>query len=342
MKYNKYLHWFSVFTVCFTFLLIIAGGMVTSTSSGLSVPDWPNTYGQFMFSFPFKNMVGGIFYEHGHRMIASFVGFLTVILAVWIWRAEKRSWVRKLGFASLGTVIAQGILGGLTVLFFLPTAISTGHALIAQTFFCLVIMIAYVNSKEGLHEYEKTGDSASPGLRRLCTMAAGMVFLQLLIGAWMRHSEAGLAIPDFPFAYGKLLPPMTDGDLAQANLMRLHLNLPPVTLSQIWIHFAHRIGAVLVTVLLMWMATRIFSQYRKEKKFLLPAIVLVLLLGMQITLGALTVLSGKNPYIATAHVATGALILGITLLTTLRSYHLVAPKEQTASNVSFSSRHATV
>lgn len=316
--------------------------MVTSTSAGLSVPDWPNTYGHFMFSFPFKDMVGGIFYEHGHRMIASFVGFLTVILTVWIWRAEKRSWVKKLGFASLGTVIAQGILGGLTVLFFLPTAISTGHALIAQTFFCLVITIAYVNSKEGLHEYDKICDGAKSGLRRLCVMAAGMVFLQLLIGAWMRHSEAGLAIPDFPFAYGKLLPPFSESDLAQANAMRLHLDLPPVTLSQIWIHFAHRIGALVVTILLLRMVTRIFLQFRSEKKFFLPAILLVALLAIQITLGALTVLSGKNPYIATAHVATGALILGITLLTTLRSYHLVAPKGQTASNVPFSSKHATV
>ncbi|HZV12998.1 MAG TPA: COX15/CtaA family protein, partial [Candidatus Kapabacteria bacterium] len=284
--------------------------------------------------------VGGIFYEHGHRMIASFVGFLTVILALWIWRAEKRSWVQKLGWASLGTVIAQGILGGLTVLFFLPTAISTGHALIAQTFFCLVITIAYVNSKEGLHEFDKIRDGARSGLRRLCVMAAGMVFLQLLIGAWMRHSEAGLAIPDFPLSYGKLLPPVSESDLAQANLLRLHLNLPPVTLSQIWIHFAHRIGALVVTVLLLRMVTRILMKYRTERRFLLPAVALILLLFMQITLGALTVLSGKNPYIATAHVATGALILGITLLTTLRSYHLVTPFRQTSQDVSFSSQHA--
>jgi len=177
-------------------------------------------------------------------------------------------------------------------------------------------------------------------LRRLCVMAAGMVFLQLLIGAWMRHSEAGLAIPDFPLSYGKLLPPVSESDLAQANLLRLHLNLPPVTLSQIWIHFAHRIGALVVTVLLLRMVTRILMKYRTERRFLLPAVALILLLFMQITLGALTVLSGKNPYIATAHVATGALILGITLLTTLRSYHLVTPFRQTSQDVSFSSQHA--
>ena len=105
-----------------TVLLIAAGGMVTSTGSGLSVPDWPNTYGWFMFSFPHEKWVGGIFYEHGHRLIASTVGFLTIILAVWTWRVEPRRWVRWLAFGALGAVILQGLLGGLTVLFLLPAA----------------------------------------------------------------------------------------------------------------------------------------------------------------------------------------------------------------------------
>ncbi|HZY10222.1 MAG TPA: COX15/CtaA family protein, partial [Bacteroidota bacterium] len=124
MKGVLTLHRFAVFTLVCTFLLIIAGGLVTSTQSGLSVPDWPTTYGHFMFFFPLGDMVGGIFYEHSHRMIASFVGFLTVILAIWIWRKDDRPWMRGLGIVALGTVIAQGVLGGLTVLFLLPTPIS--------------------------------------------------------------------------------------------------------------------------------------------------------------------------------------------------------------------------
>ena len=113
---NIWLHRFIKFVVFSTLLLIAAGGMVTSTDSGLAVPDWPNTYGQFMFSFPLEKMVGGIFYEHGHRMIASTVGFLTIILALWTWKADPRRWIGKLGVTALAAVIVQGLLGGITVL----------------------------------------------------------------------------------------------------------------------------------------------------------------------------------------------------------------------------------
>src|SRR6478672_12669188 len=129
-----------------TLLLITAGGMVTSTGSGLSVPDWPTTYGWNMFTFPMSKWVGGIRYEHSHRLIASTVGFLTIVLAVWTWRVEPRAWVRKLGFAALGAVILQGVLGGLTVLYFLPPAISISHAGLAQLFFCLTVSIALFTS----------------------------------------------------------------------------------------------------------------------------------------------------------------------------------------------------
>src|ERR1700746_860651 len=122
------LHRFAKFVAGCTVLLVLAGSLVTSTASGLSVPDWPTTYGWNMFAFPPSKWVGGILYEHGHRLIASGVGFLTVVLAAWLWFQEKRRWVRWLGVAALGTVLAQGLLGGLTVLFFLPPAISTAHA----------------------------------------------------------------------------------------------------------------------------------------------------------------------------------------------------------------------
>src|SRR4029079_11442025 len=136
---NIGLHRFALFTACCTALLIFIGGLVTSTESGLSVPDWPTTYGWNMFAFPVSKWVGGIFYEHSHRLLASFVGFLTIVLTVWTWMKESRKWVRWLAAAALATVIMQGILGGLTVKFLLPTPISTAHACLAQTFFCLII-----------------------------------------------------------------------------------------------------------------------------------------------------------------------------------------------------------
>src|SRR5438876_5424901 len=140
------LHVFAALVAASTLLLIFAGGLVTSTGSGLAVPDWPNTYGWFMFSFPLDKMVGGIFYEHGHRLIASTVGFLIVVLAVWLWHAERRRWVRRLGYLALAAVITQGILGGITVLWYLPDAISIAHASLAQIVFCLTTAIALVTS----------------------------------------------------------------------------------------------------------------------------------------------------------------------------------------------------
>src|SRR5437016_5907679 len=128
---NIGLHRFVLFTACCTACLIFVGGLVTSTESGLSVPDWPTTYGWNMFAFPFSKWVGGIFYEHSHRLLASFVGFLTVILAGWTWFKESRAWVRWLAVGALGTVIMQGVIGGLTVIFFLPPAVSTAYACLA-------------------------------------------------------------------------------------------------------------------------------------------------------------------------------------------------------------------
>ena len=148
--YNIWLHRFAKLVAASTFILIFIGGLVTSTGSGLAVPDWPNTYGQFMFSFPLSKMVGGILYEHGHRMIASIVGFLTVILAVWLWLKEPRRWVKWFGVGALLAVIVQGVLGGLTVLFLLPTPISVLHGTLAQIFFCMTICRLFLHLKVGL------------------------------------------------------------------------------------------------------------------------------------------------------------------------------------------------
>src|SRR6266446_4566863 len=144
----KMLHRFATFVAGCTVLLVLAGSLVTSTGSGLSVPDWPTSYGWSLFTFPPSKWVGGILYEHGHRLIASTVGFLTIVLAAWLWVQDPRRWMRWLGVTALGTVIAQGVLGGLTVLFFLPAPVSTAHAGLAEIFFCITVAIAVFTSPQ--------------------------------------------------------------------------------------------------------------------------------------------------------------------------------------------------
>jgi heme a synthase len=169
-----------------TFLLLIAGALVTSNDAGLSVPDWPTSFGS-LYKLP--RMVGGVKFEHGHRMVAELVGLLTIILAVWTWRTDRRGWVRKLGVAALATVIAQGILGGITVLFYLPPAVSTAHATLAQTFFCIVVVLALVTGRGWTETpYRKLSESHPLRLTNLATLAAASVYLQLILGAGFRHS----------------------------------------------------------------------------------------------------------------------------------------------------------
>src|SRR5512141_696495 len=147
--YNRGHHRFAVLLACWTFLLIIAGALVTSNDAGLSVPDWPTSFGS-LYKIP--HLVGGVKFEHTHRMIAQFVGFLSIILAVWTWRADPRRWMKYLGLTALGLVIAQGILGGITVLFYLPPAVSSAHAALAQTFFCVVVLIALFTGQNWVEE----------------------------------------------------------------------------------------------------------------------------------------------------------------------------------------------
>ena len=281
------MHRFAVATAAATLLLIAAGGLVTSTESGLSVPDWPTTYGWNMFTFPMSKWVGGIRFEHTHRLIASAVGLLTIILAAWLQRREERSWVRRLGWGALAAVVAQGLLGGLTVIFLLPTAVSVAHACLAQTFFCLVVTIALVTSPR----FRAGGTAAASFVSRAAAMTTALVFLQLLAGAVMRHTKAGLAIPDFPLALGHIVPPIASFAVA--------------------IHFAHRVGAVLVAsaaAVCVAASVRLARPGLAKTAWFLAAAV-----AAQIALGALTVLSKKDVVFTTAHVATGALVLGLSL-----------------------------
>ena len=298
---------FAALVAASTAVLIFAGGLVTSTGSGLSVPDWPNTYGWFMWTFPLSKMVGGIFYEHLHRLVASTVGFLIVVLAVWLWRAEPRGWVRRLGYVALGAVITQGVLGGITVLWYLPDAISIAHASLAQIVFCLTTTIALATSRgwtAGYSNVGRAGLDVGPCddriLSRIAIVTTAAIYVQIVIGATMRHTGAGLAIPDFPLAFGHLVPPQWDAKIA--------------------IHFAHRVGAATVAALVLATAGHVFSHHRRRAELRRPAVLLLVLLVLQITLGALTVLSQKQFIINSLHVVNGALVLVTSLVLTLRAH----------------------
>lgn len=167
-------------------MLLIAGALVTSNDAGLSVPDWPTSFGS-LYKLP--RMVGGVKFEHGHRMVAELVGLLTIILAVWTRRSDRRGWVRKLGVAALATVIAQGILGGITVLLYLPPSVSTAHATLAQTFFCIVVALALVTGRSWTEApRQELAESHRLQLTTLATLAAAAVYVQLILGAGFRHS----------------------------------------------------------------------------------------------------------------------------------------------------------
>jgi len=185
---NRALHAFAVFTACCTFLLIIAGALVTGNDAGLAVPDWPLSYGSLT-----PPMIGGIFFEHGHRMVASFVGLLTTILAVWLWRKDDRPLVRRLGWTALVVVITQGILGGITVLFFLPASISVLHACLAQAFFCVVFSLALLTSESWRRTTRRVvTDLKGASMRQLAAWTTVSVYGQLILGAALRHSKKGL------------------------------------------------------------------------------------------------------------------------------------------------------
>jgi heme a synthase len=289
-------HYIKLVSAC-TLLLIAAGGMVTSTDSGLSVPDWPNTYGHFMFAFPFEKMVGGILYEHGHRMIASTVGFLTIVLAVWVWMVESRRWLRWLSAIALAAVIVQGVLGGLTVLYLLPAPISVGHAGLAQLFFCLTVALSLFTSPRWRADVHPVDDAM---LRRVSVATTILIYAQILVGATMRHIEAGMAIPDFPLAFGHLVPPVWNTGVA--------------------VHFAHRVGAVVVTLAILATAGHVWYHHRRRRELVTPATLLVVLVFVQATLGAFVIWTGLQPIVNTAHVVNGALVLVTSVVLCLRSY----------------------
>src|SRR5712692_2843451 len=216
---NRWLHRFAILTALATLFLICLGALVTSKGVGMSVPDWPTTYGYSMFFFPFSKWVGGIFYEHSHRLVASTVGLLTVALAVCLWLKEPRRWLRWLGIVAVFGVVLQGVLGGLRVAW-MKDELVIFHAALAQLFSALVCAIALFTSRWWASA-PKLPIRHRSGLRYLYQVVTAMVFLQLVLRATMRHQHAGLALSDFPPPKASLWRALDPDSIARYNQERL-------------------------------------------------------------------------------------------------------------------------
>lgn len=309
-QFNPWLFRFAGLTALVTFLLIGLGGLVTSHGAGMSVPDWPNTYGYNMFTFPISKWVGGIFYEHTHRLLATAVGLLTTILAVWLWLKDSRQWLHWLGIAAFLGVIAQGILGGLRVTMHMDS-LGVFHATIAQLFLILMCAIALFTSRfwKELSANKKTY-FVSRGLRTLVLATTLLIFIQLIIAATMRHQHAGLAIGDFPLAYGKVWPATDPSAIASYNARRISVtDEANITAFQINLQMAHRVLALVISVLIAacaWLAWRRLGGKDSLTKL---AVIWLALIFVQVALGAWTIWSNKAADVATLHVMVGALSL---------------------------------
>ena len=286
------LFYYTVFVAASVVFLLVAGAMVTSTGSGLAVPDWPLSFGQLM-----PEMTGGVFYEHGHRMIATGVGVLMIGLALWTWRRDPRAWARKLGWTILGLVILQGLLGGATVLLKLPVITSATHACLAQAIFMLVIFLALAQSR-GWNQ--PTRDTVPSGLFTWAVATTAAIYIQLILGAVTRHLEAGLVIPDWPLSFGGLVP--------------------PAFTPEVGVHFAHRTWAWGILVLVVVTSVKALRGARGNRAITGPAILLLVLTAIQISLGASIIFTQRQPHVTSTHVVTGALLLAVSLLLAARAW----------------------
>jgi heme A synthase len=284
----KALHRFAVFTASLTFVLLLMGGLVHNTRSSLACPDWPLCYGQVL-----PKMEGRVAVEHSHRLVATTVGILTIVLLGWLWSTGNRS-LRRIGVLALTLVCAQGLLGGLTVIYRLPTWVSTAHLAVSQLFFCTLLYVVF-RTRPGVERAEPL----APRARSVTAWAAGLVYVQMLLGALMRHLGAGLACLDVPLCKGSLWP----GDAVPA--LKLHM--------------LHRLLALAVLVLVAIASTVTFRAARGRPWVRAFALAAPLLVCVQIGLGLLSITTFLDVVPVTAHLGVAA-----ALLADLVALHLVA------------------
>jgi heme a synthase len=320
---QRVLHGFAVCLAVLILLLICSGGLVTSHEAGMTVPDWPNSFGYNMFLFPISRWIGGVFFEHTHRLLASGVGMLTILLSVATWVIERRRWVKWLTVVAVGAVIVQGVLGGLRVTEH-NALLGLFHGCLAQSYFCLVSVVALVMSPtwERLSRGMSPSQKAARPPRDLfywAVVVTAMIFVQLVLGASMRHSHAGLSIRDFPTVYGQWWPAVDSNALNAINAARESHSEPDTSLGLIWLQYVHRLWAMAVVCAIAVTAGRIL---RTELTVPLLRILAAFWIGIvlaQFCLGIWTVWSNKAADVATAHVALGAttLMIGVLISTIL-------------------------
>lgn len=329
------------FTAIATLLLVCSGGMVTSKNAGLAVPDWPTTFGYNMFLFPVSKWIGGIFFEHTHRLIASTVGFLTIILAVWLWRSRERP-LRNLGLIAIGAVIVQGILGGLRVTM-LKDQIGIFHACLAQAFLGLIVFIAVITTNFWRSLTNEPVDSTkTAGLRALSLAITVAIYLQLGLGATMRHQHRDLAIIDFPTANGVWIPDTSAAALTKINAWRDTQGLSDVTAFQIWLQMAHRFLALVIAVAVIAFCLRVFRDLPGNTALRRLSVLWVALVFCQVALGAWTIWSNKAADVATAHVAGGAIMLSFGVSICALSWRLAPAASKARSTVATREKLATI
>jgi len=376
-----------MFTAIATLGLVGIGGLVTSHGAGMAVPDWPNTNGYNMFLFPVSQWVGGIFYEHTHRLAASGVGLLTVVLTLWLYGRSARpvmrwgglvlllmgagaavaaprrwadgtvaglvglasfgaswvwprcepsaKWLRRCGQAALAAVVLQGVLGGLRVVLY-KDALGIFHATLAQLFFVLVCAIALFTSRWWQALPARNPSPLNSRLSIVFLIATLMILGQLTLGAAMRHQHAGLAIPDFPLAYGRLWPAMDAASVAHYNAQRMEITAAnPISAFQIVLQMVHRLLALSIVAAVAfaaWSARRALGGRNPLSRLALLWLGLIL---TQALLGAATIWSNKAADVATSHVLVGALSLAMgAMMSLIASRELAFSRRATDSPVS--------
>jgi cytochrome c oxidase assembly protein subunit 15 len=302
--YNAAHHRFTVFVAVVAFLLLIAGGLVTSNNAGLAVPDWPTSFGS-LYKMP--PMVGGVKFEHGHRMVAEFVGLLTIIVAIWTWKVDKRGWMRLLTVGAVLGVIVQGVIGGIGVKEFLPPWVSTLHATFGQTMFCTLAAIAVFTSRGWLvtPSQQISRQEARPLIRH-SWMLIGFLYLQLVLGAAFRHVWTKLG-------------PMGSNEWPVHKIVHAFL-------------YPHMLNALFVAGLIAYVSLRALTKHPNIPYLKRPAVLLLVLLIVQLMLGVgayiVRVVEGVNevqPTVAlvsvtVAHMGVGALILALAFILTIQAY----------------------
>lgn len=338
--YSPWLHRYAIALVLATFVLVASGGNVTSRDAGLSVPDGFTVYGHFLWAFPIEQWVGNIFHEHVHRLKGSIVGLMCIGMTIALWRAgHGRRWLRMTGLLLLLLVLIQGAMGGLRVEFVnhfptLATPFAVLHGVLGQLFLCLTVLIAAVTSaywvRAGREDREEASSLGAEGstyvprsARRLCMVMLAAMVIQLVLGAAMRHTQSGLAIPDFPASYGRLLPPMSPKALEAAlNDIPYDEVTGSYNIGQVHLHFGHRLWAVAVIAAVVAMLGRLGKAVGDEPLLRGPAIAMILMLITQVLLGALVIWTRRIPDVATAHQALGAALLATSALLTIRVFLL--------------------